>query len=200
MGRRSDHSREELRSLMLEEGRRLMGEVGFHRFSARKVAERVGYSVGTLYNVFETLDALVMAINTRTFTAWTAFMSEALDRAGRRDRIAVLVQAYFDFAQANPNLWMAIFDHRLPPGMVMPEDERAERAKLGAIAEAEISRALDRPIDDRIVVLARSLVATVHGHCVLALGGSLAEMGERRPVARALDRVRDSLRVAARGA
>jgi AcrR family transcriptional regulator len=196
MGRRSDHSREELRELLLEEGRRLMAEVGFHRFSARKVAERIGYSVGTLYNVFETLDALLIALNTRTFTTWTGFMRSALDRAGA-DRIAALVHAYFDFAAANPNLWMAIYDHRLPPGLEIPEADRAERAKLAALADQEIAAALGRPVDEAVVQLTRSLIATVHGHCVLALGGSLALMGEPEPVARALDRVRDSLRAAA---
>ena len=58
----------------------------------------------------------------------------------------------------------------------------------------EIAIHLGRPIDDAAIRLTRSLVATVHGHCVLALGGSLALMGERDPVGLALDRVRDALR------
>jgi hypothetical protein len=48
MGRRSDHSRAELEALILAEGHALMAEAGYARFSAREVAKRVGYSIGTL--------------------------------------------------------------------------------------------------------------------------------------------------------
>ena len=52
MGRRSDHSRAELRAMILTEGHRQLSEIGYARFSAREVAKRIGYTVGTLYNVF----------------------------------------------------------------------------------------------------------------------------------------------------
>lgn len=68
MGRRSDHTRQELEHLFVVEGHKHMAEVGFARFSAREVAKRIGYSVGTLYNVFGTLDRLLITINTRS--AW----------------------------------------------------------------------------------------------------------------------------------
>jgi AcrR family transcriptional regulator len=41
-----------------------MAEEGFARFSTREVAKRIGYSVGTIYNMFDNADALVVAINT----------------------------------------------------------------------------------------------------------------------------------------
>ena len=49
MGRRSDHSREELSRLIIAEGHKHMAEVGFARFSAREVAKRIGYSIGVAY-------------------------------------------------------------------------------------------------------------------------------------------------------
>src|SRR5262245_50246967 len=115
MGRRSDHSRPELEALILAEGHRLLAETGFARFSAREVAKRIGYSIGTIYNHFADLDRLMMAINGRTFTMWADFLEARLAEAGD-DRIAVLVDGYFRFAADNRNLWMAIYDHRLAPG------------------------------------------------------------------------------------
>ena len=50
MGRRSDHSRTELEELIVAAGHRLMEETGFAGFSAREVARRIGYSIGTIYN------------------------------------------------------------------------------------------------------------------------------------------------------
>ena len=195
MGRRSDHSREQLEELILAEGHQLMAELGYARFSAREVAKRIGYSIGTIYNVFGSLDELLLAINSRTFTLWAAWLRDKLAVAGE-DRIAALVAGYFDFAARNPNLWMAIYDHRLPAGVEMPEDYRRKRAGLTGIVEEEIARVLPRETRDRAPALARSLVAVVHGHCEFALNGTFALLGEEQPEQAALARVREALEAA----
>jgi hypothetical protein len=41
--------------------------------------------------------------------------------------------------------------------------------------------------------LARSLLATVHGHCFFTLNGTFRILGEGDPLAAALDRVADAL-------
>ncbi len=190
MGRRSDHSRGELEALIVDAGHALMAEVGFARFSAREVAKRVGYSVGTIYNLFGSYDRLVLAINTRTFGLWAAHLRARLAESGK-DRIAALVRGYFAFARAHPHLWMAIYDHRLPPGMAMPEVDEAARGELTAIVAAEVARALGA--EAGAAALTRSLVATVHGHCHFALMGAFALMGEDDPEGAALARVREAL-------
>src|SRR3954469_23115399 len=111
MGRRSDHSRGELKALIVEEGHRQIAEVGFARFSAREVAKRIGYSIGTLYNVFGTYDGLILAINARTLGLWSRFLEARLVDGGLaeagEDRIDTLVRAYFAFARAHPRSWAA---------------------------------------------------------------------------------------------
>ena len=199
MGRRSDHSREELEELILSEGHRLMAETGYARFSAREVAKRIGYSIGTIYNVFDSLDALLLAINSRTFVIWAAWLRDKLAVAGE-DRIAALVAGYFDFAGRNPNIWMAIYDHRPPPGDAVPDSYRNQRAALTGIVEEEIARVLPPAARGAAAALARSLVALVHGHCLFALNGTFALLGEQEPEAAALARVREALAAAgARG-
>src|SRR6187200_875576 len=98
MGRSSDHNRAELNSMIVAEGHRLMAETGFAAFSAREVARRIGYSIGTIYNIFDSLDHLLIAVNSRTFEMWTAFLQERIENGGD-DRILSLVQAYFGFAR-----------------------------------------------------------------------------------------------------
>ncbi|WP_425229555.1 TetR/AcrR family transcriptional regulator [Sphingomonas sp.] len=197
MGRRSDHSRAELEALILGEGHALMASVGFARFSAREVAKRAGYTIGTIYNVFGSYDRLVLAINTRTFTLWAEHLRAQLAGAGT-DRIAALVHGYFGFARAHPHLWMAIYDHRLPPGAGIPAADEATRAELTGIVADEIARALGRERPE-VAALTRSLVATVHGHCHFALTGAFALMGEPDPEGVALARVRETLSAAAAG-
>jgi AcrR family transcriptional regulator len=192
MGRRSDHSRDELRTLFVEESARQMAEMGFPAFSARSAAKAIGYSVGTVYNVFGSLDGLLIAVNTRTFRLWTQHVEDALAKA-EPDRIAALVRAYFSFAESNPKLWMAIYDHRLPPGTTLSDEDHEERGRLTELVCREVAAELGRPLDAQVAELTRSLIATVHGHCSLALVGSWAIMGGGDPVARAIDRVRESL-------
>ena len=195
MGRRSDHSREELRTLILDEGAALLAAAGLARFSAREVAKRVGYSVGTIHNVFGGYDGLVAAINTHTFGLWAAHLAERLEQADD-DRIAALVDGYFAFARANPHLWTAIYDHHPD---TLPDADQAARGVLTEIVVAEVARALSRDPDADVGALARSLIATVHGHCAFALSGAWALMGEAAPEAAALARVREALTEQRRG-
>ncbi len=191
MGRRSDHSRDELVALILSTGHDLLAEVGLPRFSAREVAKRIGYSVGTILNLFGSVDGLLAAINTRTFDLWATHLRERLARADT-DRIAALVDGYFGFARAHPALWTAIYEHRLPPGMSLSDEDHAARGALTEIVVAEVAAALSATPAD-VAPLARSLVAIVHGHCTFAISGAWDLMGEKAPEAAALARVREVL-------
>lgn len=186
--------------MLIVEGHKHMADVGFARFSAREVAKRIGYSVGTLYNVFGSYDHLLIAINTRTFVLWTEYMRTALEQVGEQagkqggqDRIRALVEGYFGFARANRHAWMAIYDHHLPPDTTLPPEQDLARGGLMALVAAEVAARLPEAHRDKAPRLARSLVATVHGHCMFDINGSFALMGEREPIELALARVNESL-------
>lgn len=191
MGRRSDHTRAELRDLLVRHGHDHLAEVGIARFSGREVAKRAGYSVGTISNVFGSVDGLVVAINSHSFTIWADLLRNRLARSGP-DRIAALVDGYFAFAEGHPQLWSAIYAHRLPEGMDLPDADREMRAALTRIVEDEIAAVLPPHTPD-LARLSRSLVAVVHGHCSFLVSGSFALMEEPEPKAAALARVRESL-------
>lgn len=192
MGRRSDHTRAELRELLISLGHDLLAETGLARFSGREVAKQAGYSVGTIYHVFGSLDHLIVAINSRSFEIWAAELRERL-AAGGPDRIATLVAGYFAFAQENPHLWSAIYEHHLPDGFALPDADHSKRETLTAIVEQEIRAALPPASDADIFRLSRSLVALVHGHCSFTVTGSFALMGVDDPLGCALARVREVL-------
>lgn len=181
--------------MIIAEAHRLMAETGFAAFSAREVARRVGYSIGTIYNVFESLDHLLVAINSRTFELWTDYLRDRIENGGG-NRIRSLVEAYFGFAREHPKLWMAIYDHRLPDGMAMPDADMEKRRALTRIVFQEIARQLPARSEADIEHLARSLIATVHGHCTYELNGSFQLMGEKEPVELALGRVREAIAAA----
>ena len=192
MGRRSDHTRSELHSLFVEEGCRQLAEVGLARFSARDVAKRVGYSIGTLYNVFGSYDGLLLAINARTLECWAAHLRLRLAES-RDDRIAALVRGYFEFALEHPRTWIAIYEHHMADGGAAPDWYQAQAGELMAMVADEIAPLLPNAGTNAVLALARSLVATVHGHCVFAIYRTFSMLGETSPVEAALARVREAL-------
>ena len=78
MGRRNDHTRKELKEMAIKAGVELIEEGGFQNFSIRKVAARIGYSAGTLYNVFENSDDLVFHINSVTLDDLQSYVERSL--------------------------------------------------------------------------------------------------------------------------
>lgn len=192
MGRRSDHSRPELREMIIEEGHRQIAQVGFAKFSAREVAKQIGYSIGTIYNVFGSYDQLVLAINGRTLDLWLADLEAHLEgRTG--DRLRAAIDAYFDFALTHRNAWTALYDFRLPESEVMPESYKGKVTAITDVVIREIQSELRPEHADKAAALARSLLATVHGHCYFTLNGTFALLGERDPLATVLERVDDAL-------
>ncbi len=192
MARRSDHSRPELKALILEQAHAHMAEVGFTDFSAREVARRIGYSIGTIYNVYGSLGQLIAAVNTHTFDIWADALETALARGGE-DRIATLVDGYFRFARKHHRLWHAIYEHHLPAGMGIDDEQAAVRGRLTGIVAREVAAALPEHRRGEAQAITRSLVAVVHGHCAFELSGSYALMGSEDAQGDALARVRETL-------
>ena len=196
MGRRSDHTRSELETLFVDEGRRQLAEVGLAKFSARDVAKRAGYSIGTVYNVFGSYDGLMVAINARTLRLWARDLRERLAAADPAGRIEALVRGYFEFAEENPKSWIAVYEHHMADGGPAPQWYQDVAAEIMGIVAAEIAAALPSPDPAKAIALARSLVATVHGHCVFALYRTFDLLGETAPAEAALARVREALAAA----
>ncbi len=91
---------------------------------------------------------------------------------------------------------MAIYDHRLPADGVMPEILAERRGALTDVVVREVEAVLPADAREKAPRLARSLVATVHGHCTFALNGSFTLLGETDPLEMAMARVKESLAAA----
>ncbi len=194
MGRRSDHSREQLREIIISAGHRQMLDVGFARFSAREVAKRVGYSIGTLYNVFGSYDGLILAINGRTLDLWRAHLEARLEaEEDKGDRLTAAINAYFEFAIINRHAWAALYDFRLPDDVDPPAQYIAKVSAIMSLVEREIVAGLPAARRTDAPALTRSLLATVHGHCFFTLNGTFRMLGEDDPLAAARERVADTL-------
>lgn len=176
MGRRSSHTSEELRELIINETTALVEQGGFASLSAREIARRIDYSPGTLYNVFQNLDDLVITIEGRLLDRLVATLDAAVGevKAKGRKPLLGLLQAYLSFAQENQQLWRLLGEHRLTSNMQVPswyQDKiKTIQARIGGLLSGLTAEGLT---EDRIRSAAHGLWVVVHGIAGLSTGTKL---------------------------
>ncbi|MGB7293316.1 MAG: TetR/AcrR family transcriptional regulator [Thermodesulfobacteriota bacterium] len=177
MGRRNDHTREEIKEMAIKAGLELIEEGGFLNCSARKVAARIGYSAGTLYNVFEDYDDLVFHVNAVTLDDLKNYVVGNLDPELQGvEAIKRLGVCYIEFAHENDFRWKALFDYRRPPGSELPQWYLLKLNSLFAIGEKLLLPLVHGDIESAQRV-AQVLWAGVHGICSLGLTQRLGQDG-----------------------
>ena len=178
MGRRNDHSREELRQMIVYAAEKIVAEYGYAGLSMRKVASAIGYTVGTLYLVFRNQDALLFELNARTLDKLDEALEAALaDEQDTLERLKTIARAYIRFAHSNRQRWLTAFEHRPPEDVPTPDwmNERIQRSF--DIAIRELKPALPDASEEQLQVAASALWSGVHGICVLGMTNKLDSGG-----------------------
>jgi len=177
MARRSDHTREELKELAIHTGYELIDKKGFSEFSARQVAANMGYTVGTLYNVFGSLELFILHIHARTLDKWHTQLAQGLKRC-KSNHLHFLARAYISFARKNYNLWKALFEYQTPEQAVPDWYAQKLNRMFGLVEEALLPHINNDRRKARQA--AKILWASIHGICVLSLSGKLDTVGSDR--------------------
>lgn len=173
MGRRSVHTPDELRDLILKAATELIEQGGLSSLSAREIAKAIGYSPGTLYNVFENLDDVVLTIEARLLDKLTARLEEAAQGCAANDRVSRLAQAYLRFTHENPKLWNLLFEHHLPADRKVPAWYQVKLDGLLAQLEEALAAHLEGFPAAEIKHAARVLWGGVHGITSLSTADKL---------------------------
>ena len=176
MGRRSSHTADELRELILAAATELIDETGLSGFSARAIARRIGYSAGTLYNVFSDLDELILTVELRLLDQLAHRLADVPKSADPVRHLCDLGAAYFAFTQEQPRLWNLLLEHHMPTGWQVPPQFQA---RLEAVSH-EVERAI-APLagsEDAVQLnrSARVLWAAIHGITSLATAEKLTNV------------------------
>lgn len=174
MGRRSLHTADELRELIVQASTDLIDESGLAGLSAREIARRIDYSPGTLYNSFDNLDDLVLTIEGRMLDRLAAALDTVPAGETVQDRIYQTADCYLRFADENPRLWNLLFEHHVPTSQALPEWYRQKVQALGERFEDAL-----RPLSGMLTPeesrrSARVLWSTVHGISSLAVADKLS--------------------------
>ena len=176
MARRSDHTRDEIRDMALTAAAEILSRHGPAALTARAVAAKIGYTVGSLYLVFKNFDDLILHVNARSLDdLYSAMQTAQRNSRQAEDSLLVLAYTYIHFAFEHPARWKMIFER---PRSSQPPDwynERVER--MFAIVEKSLAALAARRTAREIRQATRALWSGVHGICVLGLSGRLNEKG-----------------------
>ena len=176
MGRRSVHTAEQLREVILNASMSILQEQGLQGLSAREIARRIEYSPGTLYNVFENLDDIVLTIEGRMLDGLAEALSLLPDEPDPRLDVRNLAHAYLAYSHAHPKLWNLLFEHHLPVGHDVPAWYKAKLEGLLARVERAVRPLLPNAAEDVVKRSARVLWAGVHGITSLSTADKLANV------------------------
>ena len=176
MGRRSDHSREQIRSMALDAAEQIVVHEGAGKLSTRKVARAIGYTVGTLYLVFKNFDDLVLHVNARTLNDLYACLQRQADctQAQPLESIKSLARAYFTFAQAHYSRWSLLFEYHSQGGFENPVWFEEQVRRIFILVGEQLLRFMPSLDDDAVQKTAHALWSGVHGICVLQLSDKLS--------------------------
>lgn len=176
MGRRSEHTKDQLTEMAISAAVEIIAQEGLAACSARRVAQRMGYTVGTLYHLFDNFDMLTLHANGRTLAALEdTFNHVTLPANGSEEAVQSLADAYVRFTQEHPLAWAALFEHRLPPNTALPEWYAQAIARLFQKVEDALPEMVS---PSQRVQSARVLWAGIQGICALASTGKLGTVSE----------------------
>ncbi len=169
MARRKDHTREELTQLAIQCGRDIVVAEGPSALSARNVTKLMGYTPGTLYNLFENIDGLTAAINTTSLINFAETLRCILrDHAKPKKRLSKIAQAYLEFQLREPHLWTLLF------ATPIQHDSEDYRTAIHLVFDQVTEVLLPISKNNKVARQnAKILWSTLHGICLLRSSGKL---------------------------
>lgn len=186
MGRRSLHTLEQLKELFISTTLAIVEQDGVAGLSARTIARKVGYSPGTLYNVFENLDALIFHVEVRVLDDLGTRLLDAQTGAEPRERLLRVAETYLAFAEERPLAWSLLFEHHVGSPIKVPT-AYTERLELIVKVIEHAVRAQDVAMEaETAQAMSRLIFCALNGIAALATSAKLAKIGSS--TARALMR------------
>lgn len=175
MGRRNEHSRDKIKQMSIDAGRNLIKARGFSGLSARKVAGEIGYTVGTLYNVFDNFTDLICHINSYTLDDLKAYVEDNINpNIVGVDALRQIGESYVKFANENTNLWLALFEFQHPQDYQIPKWYQDKVNSMFELPMRIIAPMFNGNLD-RAEYETRVIWGGVHGICLLGISRRLGQ-------------------------
>ena len=103
-------TKEEIRADIILKARELLVDKGIEFLTARKLADYSGYSVGTIYNQFKSMDNLFLEENAQTLDELYKVLTSAEMGSDVYLNLNKLLDKFVQFVLENKNLWFALYN------------------------------------------------------------------------------------------
>jgi AcrR family transcriptional regulator len=174
MGRRSTHTPQQLRELILDAAQAIIEAQGLAGLSAREIARRISYSPGTIYNMFDNLDDVVLNVEARVLDALDQRLATDLQNGDANERLGRLAHAYLAFTHEKPRLWNLLFEHHMPAKTDLPAWYQQKLETLMGRVEEALAPLFPAGSEADRQRAARVLWAGVHGITSLSTADKLS--------------------------
>lgn len=172
MGRRNDHSRDELKDMVIVAAEKILVEEGYSKLTTRRIAKEIGYTVGSLYMVIKNVDDLMLLLNARTLQLLLEKIEKDLAENADQTAYESLMQiamSYVDFAFDHKEKWQAIFMHRVTDTELLTEEYFVNIQNLFGVIANQLAQLAPSLNKNELELLTRGLWGAVHGVTILSL-------------------------------
>ena len=111
---RRERDKQEMRRQVLDAAMGLFVEEGYDKVSIRRIANKIGYSPGTIYLYFKDKDDIFFHLHEEGFARLIERQREVFDEPDPAARLRKMGRAYIRFALENPEYYELMFIIRGP--------------------------------------------------------------------------------------
>lgn len=111
---RKAKEKEDIKALILTAARKLFVEQGIEQTTIRKIAQEIGYSVGTVYVYYQDKNDILHDLHSQGFRQLGAAMKVLFDVHDPMERVKALGRVYLRFAIENPDMYDLMFSRKAP--------------------------------------------------------------------------------------
>ncbi len=170
MAKRSEHSSEELKALILNAAEIIVSEEGISALNVRRIAREIGYTVGSIYMVFANMADLIMQIHARTLDKLAENLI-MVNNDNDQQFLELWAMSYLSYATKNFNQWSHALKYNLPV-KVEQETQTWYLTKIDKIlfpVRARLARLKPAQTEEQIKYAAIALSTGIQGLCVLLI-------------------------------
>ena len=174
MARRSDHTKEELKHLMISAAKQIIAEHGLSQLSARQLASKLGYTAGTIYNIFDNLNEIILHIEAEVLAD---LEKEFLSLQGDLSPVQQLnnfVNCYMKFISENLHLWHLLCERHTDNEVSLPDWYTDKLYRLILILENMMRPLFSGEDEHKCQIAARTFWASIHGIVTMSGYGKMS--------------------------
>lgn len=176
MARRSDHNNQELRELAITNSLKLIAKNGNDAFKARDIAREMGYTVGTIYYLFGSMNDLRYHVAGRMLDDFYQVIENELGK--KKNRLNYHITKYVHLVTEHPNFSSFLYAQKLSPQKAPDWYMQKYKRHFSLFADTIHSSVGNKA---RAQKAAKYLWIYIHGICTLYVQGKLPFLGETRP-------------------